>query len=405
VGEANIAAWDARSYDPANPKPWQWESAARRRMHYNVPPSPGLRFAPPAAADWATTSIHYYDRRLVPRDGSLAGGIDRLFRPADDWWMRSWLFCDHVVTALHVEALRFGLLRRDGNDARFDAINAAASVGPVLIGALLNSSGNPGGPFLIAGQAADPYFEQTLIREDDLQSGDHLIIWNSFLYSMVGRGEWRLENSIVMSVEHDPLTGKLVRQRLALQGHGIGQKRYPAYQAEIAEQTNIGMREAQQAVRDAVAANSLISQMRWRDRGDRLVRWDPYGSFPAAPGAWWLKIVVPDDDSLRRWQTIAQAQAAIPGAIGDADARGAAGYAPPPETAYVYFPLFAPHIPDPNGGRDLGWAEFLRIRRTGSTAGLPTQLHPVEIDGTMMPGLFFRGQGAPFAVIRPRIVT
>jgi hypothetical protein len=157
-------------------------------------------------------------------------------------------------------------------------------------------------------------------------------------------------------------------------------------------------------VRDAVQADATITRLRWTDRDDRLVRWDPYGSFPGAPGAWWIKIAVPDDDSLGRWATIAQAQTAIPGAISDADARGAPGYTPPPDPTHVYFPLFAPHMPDPNGGRDRGWSEFLRIRRTGSTSGLPTRLHPVAIDGTMMPGLYFRGQGTPFAVIRTRIV-
>lgn len=402
VGAANIAKPTVASYGPG--KPWQWESLARQRMHYNVPPTPGLRFAPAAAADWQVSPVYDYNRQLVPADGSLAAALDRLFRPAEDWWQRSWLFCDHVVTALHIEGLRFGLRRREGNDARFDTIAGNPAVGPVLIGALLWVSGNPGGPFLIAGQAADPYFEQTLIAEDDVQAADHLIIWNSWLYTMVGRGEWRLENSIVMGIDHDPVTGKLIRERLALQGHGIGQKLYPAYQTKIAHQTNLGMREAQKAVRDAMQADATITRLRWTDRDDRLIRWDPYGSFPGTPGAWWIKIVVPDNDRLARWSTIAEAQTAIPGAISDADARGAPGYTPPPDTAHVYFPLYAPHMPDPNGGRDRGWTEFLRIRKTGSTSGLPTRLHPVAIDGTMMPGLFFRGQGTPFAVIRTRVV-
>src|SRR4030067_774731 len=119
----------------------------------------------------------------------------------------------------------------------------------------------PGGPCFLEGQAADPYFEQSVVSEGEIQPGDHLIIWNSWLYSMVGRGEWRLENSIVMDVDHDPVTGALRRERLALQGHGIGMKRYPNYQQEIANQTNTGMREAQEAIRDAVRGNAGITQL------------------------------------------------------------------------------------------------------------------------------------------------
>jgi hypothetical protein len=137
----------------------------------------------------------------------------------------------------------------------------------------------------------------------------------------------------------------------------------------------------------------------------RLVRWAPYDNFPAVPGPWWIRIVVPDNDSLHRWASIAEAESAIPGVISHAFASGGPGYNPPPDTAHVYFPLFAPHMRDPSPPhRDLGWKEWLRRRKLGPDPSLPTTLHPVRIDGTMMPGLFFHGQGTPFAVIRPRIV-
>jgi hypothetical protein len=398
VGAANIAEYDVQG--PS--QPWQWESAAHARLHYTVGGWPGIRFAAPAAGDWQLPAPGDYSRRLVPPDHSLAQGLSRLFQQQENWWDRSWLFCDHVVSALHLEGLRHGLRRREGSDARFDQIANTPSIGPVLIGALLSSSPHPGTPpYLIAGQNEDPYFQQILIFEEDLQAGDHVIIWNSWLYSMVGRGEWRLENSIVMDVDHDPATGLLKRERLALQGHGIGQKHYPDYQDEIAQQTNLGMREAQTAADAAPAATNALT---WRDLAARLVRWEPYDSF-TGHGAWWIRIEVPDPDSLHRWSNIAEALHAMPGAVSDAMASGAPGYRPPPRVDHVYFPLFAPHMRDPNPPhRDLGWTEWLRRRRLGPDASLPRSLHPVQIDGTMMPGLFFRGQGTPFAVIRPRIV-
>ena len=39
-----------------------------------------------------------------------------------DFWNRNWVFCDHMISAIHLDALRFALLRRNrDHDNEFDS--------------------------------------------------------------------------------------------------------------------------------------------------------------------------------------------------------------------------------------------------------------------------------------------
>lgn len=67
---------------------------------------------------------------------------------------------------------------------------------------------------------ADPYFDNIEIAEGDLQVGDHLVFYNSFVYQDVAIGEWQLENSIVMDIDSDYTTSSIQRGQIHLQGHG-----------------------------------------------------------------------------------------------------------------------------------------------------------------------------------------
>jgi hypothetical protein len=52
---------------------------------------------------------------------SAAQVINELFTLKSlDIWERSWLHSDGVMAAIHLEALRFGMLKRHGNDEKFD---------------------------------------------------------------------------------------------------------------------------------------------------------------------------------------------------------------------------------------------------------------------------------------------
>jgi hypothetical protein len=392
IGAANILDWNQ---SPQAGKLWQWETPRHRRLHYRDQTGQSIRFPPTTLNDWTTSG---YLRRLI---GAPAGtALQRLFVPRENWWERHWLFCDHVVAALMLEGLQFALRRRHGGDATFDALQNRHAPSYMGISGTLNTLANDDNDILISDGPGtdDPFFEKTRIQEDDIQVGDHLIIWNSFLYASIARGEWQLENSIVIDVDVNPLDGQLNRRSLRLQGHGIGAKRYSDYLDEIAAQTRAHLDEIREAIRANPAGPTLI----WNDHPVRLVRWDPYEPFPD-PGAWWIRLGVPDDSTRRFWIAEQQALDMLRKAVPRETAPGPGYHDPPVAGSAVFFPVFEPFLPDrANGGKNLGWPEYFRRRRAGPLARVP-RLIDVRIEGDIMPGLFFYGQSTPIPLNRYRV--
>ncbi len=70
---------------------------------------------------------------------------------------------------------------------------------------------------------SDPYFDNEPIAEEDLQIGDHLIFYNSHIFSFISGSEWSLENSVVIDVDSDE-AGGMHRSNLTLQSHGTAPK-------------------------------------------------------------------------------------------------------------------------------------------------------------------------------------
>ena len=67
-----------------------------------------------------TTFIEQYPYNLA-LGGNAALAIDHLFAPSTDFWDRSWIYCDHVVAAIHLESVQFGKRRRENSDVTFNA--------------------------------------------------------------------------------------------------------------------------------------------------------------------------------------------------------------------------------------------------------------------------------------------
>jgi hypothetical protein len=394
IGAASIAEWD----EPLLPRHlWQWETARRRRLHYVGGGTTIIRFAPTTAADWTASAPHLYLQWLTGVPPGTA--LDRLFVPREDWWQRNWLFCDQVVASLLVEGLLLALRRRPpGGEGLFNALAPRQSPSYIALSGMLNPDATDDRNLLISDGADDPYFDKTLVLEDDIQVGDHLIVWNSFLYASISRGEWQLENSIVIDADVDPLTGEASRQRLRLQGHGIAAKRYSDYLDEIAGQVRSVLREMRSVVRDQPAGPFLP----WNAVPFRLMRWDPYEDFPD-PGAWWIVLPVPDSSSRRFWRTEDEATRMLVKAVGPERSPGPGYHVPPFGPPAVFFPLFEPFMRDRAASRaNQGWSEYFARRRAGPLPRTP-KLIDVRIDGSIMPGLFFRGQGTPIAVNRYRL--
>ena len=401
VGAGNIAEWNGPL---GAPRDWKWEDKRHRRMHWQRAADGHIRMAPPVNPDWGGAPS--YERDLRPAAGGASDALARLFTPADDWWSRSWLFCDHVISSLQIEGLWFALKRRTGNDTAFNNLPGPNTPSYVRLTYAFSGDTLLDRGFLLNDVANDPYFEKTHVLEEDLQVGDHLILWNNFLYGMISNGEWRLENALVMDIDGDPLNGTFTRSALKLQGHGTGERAYAPYQATIAAEAQDGMTHVQSSIADAVAANAAVTEVNLQ-RGAKAVRWDPYEAF-ASPGAWWIRIPVPDPGPAEiRWNTVTEALHALPKSVADQAATAGPGYHAPPLGALaeaVYFPIFEPLMPIPRGEtKNPGWPAYFAARRTGPSNSLPKKLQKVVIDGSMCPGLFFKGAGTQIAVMRPRI--
>jgi hypothetical protein len=399
VGQTNILAAGRPPFVSTDPA-WQWEPG-KLRLLYNVGPGPGVRFPLSVMGDWTTDAKLANFRNLKPGIGNTASiVIDRMFTPALDWWGRSWLFCDHVVSLLHLEALLFGLRRRDPAHGE-DNFNALVDFIPgkdgfVSIGNFIATGGVRKLERLMAMESpdvnstlgADPYFENGPINENDLQIGDHLIFYNSHIFNLISASEWSLENSVVIDVDSDPATpGGTFRNRMMMQGHGTSEKRYAGYLMEVVRPLDHALDHVRKAVRAAVAANPLVTKMNWMNYQDLLVRWDPYERFPS-PGAWWIKINVDPGQ-------VQEGLEFYPGSIAQDPSPGT-GYNPPPRAEAVYFPLFRPRFNN-------FWSGYLNAHRTNASLRLP-KLDDFKADASITPGLFYGVKKALAPVLRPRVI-
>src|SRR5690606_25971580 len=97
-----------------------------------------------------------------------AEAVDLLFQTKANWWDRSWFFCDHVLAALQVEGLLFGLRRRGqlsvfnelGN--RLEYIMLDAHVHDQDLNRMMSNGDD------------DQEFDNREIPESDLQVGDQV---------------------------------------------------------------------------------------------------------------------------------------------------------------------------------------------------------------------------------------
>jgi len=439
LDHSHDSATDVNETPEAKHQHWEWNSDRKTRLEWRVlhgtaPATAGDEWRVPAALhdDYTAQPDDPFRIHVTPRVGSTgAAAIDALFdhtRPVTDMWERSWLWCDHVICALHIDALLFGLRRR-----------FTAATGEPTFNNLVNGVGLPPGaitPYVQIVPLIDPtdanhypvlfthtnskHFQSIRTSADNLQLGDQVIFWNHTLYKLLARGDWRLENALVMSLDSDPATGKTLKVSIRLQGHGTLVRRYPGFQAEIAEKIEGGLRAAQLEVKKKVAdvpAAARPSELTFRKA--RLVRWTPYsplnrvafgkaGKIELHP--WWVEINPARTDIPKGTMTPAEHARFVAAALPKTFARSVAstvGYTPPPKGDHIYFPLFEPRFSVlrktgatlPNGNpkvvKESGWvAYFLWHEARANLHKPPTQMvnlmDLVQMSGELMPGLFVR---------------
>ena len=425
VGTANIASETDTAYTGG--KPWRWLNARHSRMGYNIPPRGGKLVEQPA--QWQA-GVDSYERWLGPSGGRTAASVvDQLFQPADNWGGRNWAFCDHVVSALHIEALLLGLRRRPapkGGEAVFNTIVTGHGAGYVRLTAPVrafppdpDAAGvydlEKGADFncLLADGADDPFFENRNTYEQDLEIGDHLLFWNSYLYRAVASEEWQLENSLVMDVDCNPDTGALFRNRLLLQGHGIGVRQYASYQDGVMAQLRPAVTAIQDRIKTVIAVNAAATTIRWEGIDERVIRWEPYQPFQS-PGSWWVRIEVdevlraselvhPDGSALTNLEKETKAQGAVPGSFRSDELAKSTPLAAPLKQGNIYFPVFEPKFGFDHAAHASAWEAYLAERAAGRIPRVPKKLGLVELGGRLAPGMYRRGLNLPIPVIRPRV--
>ena len=431
---------------PADHQHWEWNSDKKFRLEWRV-----LHGTVPAAAtekyewrlptdlhdDYTAQPTNFFSIGTTPRSGSSGPKvIDALFdmtRPVTDVWQRSWLWCDQVICSLHTVAMLFGLRRRFGTataDTTVDnlvngvGLPAGATTPYVQVRAILSST-EPSTTPVLHTHSGSKHFESTLTSIDDLQLGDHIIFWNHTLYSLLARGDWRLENAIIMSLDSDPTTGKTRKRHIRMQGHGTGVRFFGGFQDEIASKIEGGLKAAQAEVKGKVVGKSPAPTS-LSFKGARLVEWVPYSALAASLEQvqfssgkvnlkpWWVEIDAqtsdfpgPSADPVEIARFVA---GALPKTFAHRVSPGVA-YNPPPDTKKAYFPIFEPRFSvERKVGTKTetisGWQAYFLWNEARATlhkppVRIPKLMDLVVMTGDLMPGLFLRPD-KKFPVIRPR---
>jgi hypothetical protein len=339
----------------------------------------------------------YYHVRIKQQQ-HFVGTLLSLFTRTSDFWGRAWMYCDHVICALHLEALRFGRRRRLGQagDDELDAVFRSQADGFGRLRPIVDSLPATRPELFFGG---DPYFVNE--RVPDLQVGDHVIFWNSILYPFLTDGAWTLENGVIAELTaewdtNDPAKG------VQLAGHGEVKQTVFEFQRSLADGLNSMLDDFRRRV--AGQAGPLVDT---KIRAEApLVRWNPTNDAFTYNGVrmdpWWVRIpynaayrTLDRDSTLRT----------LPDAI-----EAGANTTPPPlppalASPCAFFPLFFTT-------QEGKWRQHIRRRADGWT---PSAADLALVDSTFtgpnIPALYLWTQFTPggvpsnpvFAAVRPRV--
>jgi hypothetical protein len=358
----------------------------------------------PTNPDPANFFVETYPYDLLPGPNPAAA-LDHLFTPSDNWWDRSWIFCDHVLAAIHLEALRFGKLRRTNSDNEFNAAVNNHPRGWAELRPLL--PGIPGDPQLMSDDAVKPPGEPRLFANGPMpqvQLGDHVVFWNSIMYGLLSDGAWSLENAIVVDVNSD-WTANDIGDTIFLMGHGTSATLAGRFREDRVKDLNSMLSAAREKAK-ITAGDSAT----WIRNAAPLVRWAPFNEpwvdergVPQAP--FWIRVpyaATPD------WLGRAIGRDATLFTLPDSvEFRPSDGTVSPPAAGggpldgnnlphAAYFPLWWP-------AQEGKWRGYIERRRNGQVPST-FKLEPVRFDGKNIPGLILPREFVPGAT-SPQVYT
>lgn len=362
------------------------------------------RIRPPASGNWERDGYEWEMKLAGKKPSEILDLLVPATSPVNaafqDFWQRSWIFCDHMVSALEVDALRFGLRRRTGSDTEF---NDEADDG-VTLTALIPESSKPD-PDDLMDEGSD-YFEGALIRVADLQIGDLVIIWNNYFFRTVFGTDFGLENSVVTN-----LYGEESRN-VKLVGHGASEDGYSEFVAALASSLDSVMSGLRKFITKKITAEDpdhdyllfgAVIKANTPAFSVELVYWAPFDETLepadgtqelAVPGAWWMRVRL-DTYNLE----LDAALHLFPKSVAIDTSRHT-----PPKLLEgtnadfkesIYIPLSMP-----KGVRG-GWETYL----AGPAPSGTVKLEDAKTDSGWAPGFNYAGPNTKIPVLRPKVRT
>jgi hypothetical protein len=403
----------------------------------------------------------------APASVTLSQGVDQMVQARLNLWDREWWYCDHTISILHLDALRFGLLRRGPNedppangDALLDDIGTKQNVDmPGFFAGLPNgdlnkpsewttykSNSNPAP--LFNQQAGGMWFQNLYVNLRDLQVGDHIVFNNHVIYAAVSTDAFRLENAVITSIDSNHRNGTLKLSSLKLSGLGLPSASIQVYAQNMAGSATDALKGIQRRIASFTDQSpEMIAKCFATDVGLMVFQWSPYDDVQdTTPVLPWFVFLPFSDANVKDpaihyatvWNDVAQMQKSITHSFVDPNQdSNQNGHNPIPHaltTTYndtqltvdvsgpgVLFPLFLPVLDD--GPQD--WGVYLTRRAAASSlpvallkgvelsaasydAGAPTGTK-ADIPGvfitepSLLPTPIKNPQFFPIAVVRPAL--
>jgi hypothetical protein len=352
------------------------------------------RVPPGISESWAETSDPY-EAQYVSGAHPNATAVRGLLSPSSDFYQRSWFNCDHCASSVHLEAFMFGKHRR-GDDSVFNEVMNRSP--PYVFLSSISDAADL--DRLMADGADDQHFDNLLIDKDDLQVGDHVVVWNNYVYIAISNGFWRNEHSFVTDITSTEAGSTDVdAQTTRFSGHGIPPSTLFGMTYGLADRFGKIFLRMQFAT-----AGATGSKLSFNGITDLLIKWNPYGEFTGPMLPWWIHI------SQRIWHGAwgipdeTTAALAMPGAFRRQDAglvsQSLWPIADVPEDSFL-FPLHQPVWPGLKTGQD-PWREYFESRMLGTRRPETVQLILVT-QARYAAGLFSKENPSQIPVVRPRI--
>ena len=256
-----------------------WSKIGTDHLHHEI------RLNPQASRFWDFDApgdhyrLDYQANAVSPNSPALA--IESLFVPSDDYQKRNLLYCDHVIHALHLEALLFSKKKRDPADLSWLTSTVAAHPKGWL---RIYVPIWPGGEAYLGGSNEPLYFLYNEIHYSELQIGDHLIVYNHPAYdkSTVG-GVWRLENAL--AVQLDP--------KALFQGHGTNPLSFDAMKLKMLKLFNKQLNHLRDIVQGHIKGGNTATELEFGNYKGKLLRRVPPSNSAYATSQqyadWWLR--------------------------------------------------------------------------------------------------------------------